>query len=54
MNITNDQIFKMIVDILDIKQEPENINELTKWIQNVGIDAVFKKVIQIYSNDLIY
>lgn len=54
MNISNDQIFRMIVDILDIKQEPENMNELKKWIQRVGIDTVFKKVIQIYSNDLIY
>lgn len=44
----------MIVDILDIKQEPENMTELRSWIQNIGIDAVFKKVIQIYSTDLIY
>lgn len=54
MNITNEQIFKMIVDILDIKQEPENIHELRRWIQSAGIDTVFKKVIQIYSTNLLY
>lgn len=54
MNHSNDQAYNMIVDILDIRKEPENLIELQKWIQKAGIDEVFKKIIQIYSTDLIY
>lgn len=54
MDFSNDRTFSIIVDILDIRQEPENLAELENWIQRAGIDEVFKKIIQIYSTDLIY
>lgn len=52
MTINNDSIFEMIVDIMEIEHEPENISELHKWIDDVGIDEVFKKVIQMNSTYL--
>lgn len=46
------QIYRIIVNILDIENEPENLFELDKWIQQIGIQEVLKKVIQIYSLNL--
>lgn len=48
--MTEKRIYDMIVEILRIKDEPENLIELDRWIQTAGIDTVFKKVIQINTN----
>lgn len=37
----------MMVEILDIEEEPQNREELEKWIERSGIENVFKKVIEI-------
>lgn len=37
----------MMVEILDIDEEPQNMEELENWIKRSGIENVFKKVIEI-------
>lgn len=37
----------MMVEILDIEEEPQNREELKNWIERSGIENVFKKVIEI-------
>lgn len=39
----------MIVDIMDISQEPNTQKELQKWISEVGVDEAFKKIILIHT-----
>lgn len=52
MRKNNDSIFNMIVNIMEIEHDPEYIIELRKWINDIGIDEVFKKVIQMNSTYL--
>ena len=52
MTVTDNEIYRIIVDIMDIKNEPENIFELDNWIRQIGLQEVYKKIIQIYSINL--
>ncbi len=52
MTVTDNEIYRIIVDIMDIQNEPENIFELDNWIQQIGLQEVYKKIIQIYSINL--
>ena len=52
MTITDNEIYRIIVDIMDIQNEPENIFELDNWIRQIGLQEVYKKIIQIYSINL--
>ena len=49
MTVTDNEIYRIIVDIMDIQNEPENIFELDNWIRQIGLQEVYKKIIQIYS-----
>lgn len=44
------EVFDIIVEILDIEEEPENKAELHNWIDRSGIEYVFKKVLEINMN----
>lgn len=52
MTVTDNEIYRIIVDIIDIQNEPENIFELDNWIRQIGLQEVYKKIIQIYSINL--
>ena len=52
MTVTDNEISRIIVDIMDIQNEPENIFELDNWIRQIGLQEVYKKIIQIYSINL--
>ena len=52
MTVTDNEIYRIIVDIMDIQNEPENIYELDNWIRQIGLQEVYKKIIQIYSINL--
>ena len=52
MTVTDNEIYRIIVDIMDIQNEPENILELDNWIRQIGLQEVYKKIIQIYSINL--
>ena len=52
MTVTDNEIYRIIVDIMDIQNEPENIFELDNWIRQNGLQEVYKKIIQIYSINL--
>ena len=52
MTVTDNEIYRIIVDIMDIQNEPENIFELDNWIRQFGLQEVYKKIIQIYSINL--
>ena len=52
MTVTDNEIYRIIVDITDIQNEPENIFELDNWIRQIGLQEVYKKIIQIYSINL--
>ena len=52
MTVTDNEIYRIIVDIMDIQNEPENIFELDNWIREIGLQEVYKKIIQIYSINL--
>ena len=52
MTVTDNEIYRIIVDIMDIQNEPENIFELDNWIRQIGPQEVYKKIIQIYSINL--
>ena len=47
MTVTDNEIYRIIVDIMDIQNEPENIFELDNWIRQIGLQEVYKKIIQI-------
>ena len=46
MTVTDNEIYRIIVDIMDIQNEPDN------WIRQIGLQEVYKKIIQIYSINL--
>lgn len=48
----DDSVMHMMIDIMEIRQEPEFIEKLEEWVRNDGIDNVFEKVIHMYSLDL--
>ena len=52
MTVTDNEIYRIIVDIMDIQNEPENIFVLDNWIRQIGLQEVYKKIIQIYSINL--
>lgn len=52
MTVTDNEIYRIIVDIMDIQNELENIFELDNWIRQIGLQEVYKKIIQIYSINL--
>ena len=52
MTVTDNEIYRIIVDIMDIQNEPENIFELDNWIRQIGLQEAYKKIIQIYSINL--
>ena len=52
MTVTDNEIYRIIVDIMDIQNAPENIFELDNWIRQIGLQEVYKKIIQIYSINL--
>lgn len=52
MTVTDNEIYNIIIDIMDIQNEPENIFELDNWIRQIGLQEVYKKIIQIYSINL--
>ena len=52
ITVTDNEIYRIIVDIMDIQNEPENIFELDNWIRQIGLQEVYKKIIQIYSINL--
>ena len=52
MTVTDNEIYRIIVDIMDIQNEPETIFELDNWIRQIGLQEVYKKIIQIYSINL--
>ena len=52
MTVTDNEIYRIIVGIMDIQNEPENIFELDNWIRQIGLQEVYKKIIQIYSINL--
>ena len=52
MTVTDNEIYRIIVAIMDIQNEPENIFELDNWIRQIGLQEVYKKIIQIYSINL--
>lgn len=52
MTVTDNEIYNIIIDIMDIQNEPENIFELDNWIREIGLQEVYKKIIQIYSINL--
>lgn len=54
MTVTDNEIYRIIVDIMDIQNEPENIFELDNWIRQIGLQEVYKKIIQIYSINLMW
>ena len=54
MTVTDNEIYRIIVDIMDIQNEPENIFELDNWIRKIGLQEVYKKIIQIYSINLMW
>ena len=49
MTVTDNEIYRIIVEIMDIQNEPENIFELDNWIRQIGLQEVYKKILQIYS-----
>lgn len=52
MKQTDEAIMHMMIDIMEIRKDPEYIGSLKEWVSREGIDAVFKKVIQMYSINL--
>lgn len=54
MTVTDNEIYNIIIDIMDIQNEPENIFELDNWIREIGLQEVYKKIIQIYSINLMW
>ena len=52
MTVTDNEIYRIIVDIMDIQNEPENIFELDNLIRQICLQEVYKKIIQIYSINL--
>lgn len=49
MNISDERIFQLIVDIMDISNEPENIQELENWVTREGIDTVLRKIVLLHT-----
>lgn len=43
MTVTDNEIYNIIIDIMDIQNEPENIFELDNWIREIGLQEVYKK-----------
>ena len=43
MTVTDNEIYRIIVDIMDIQNEPENIFELDNWIRQIGLQEVYIK-----------
>lgn len=44
MTVTDNEIYNIIIDIMDIQNEPENIFELDNWIREIGLQEVYKKL----------
>ena len=53
MSFSEQDMYRMIIDIMDMHNEPDNLNALNQWIQQIGIEAVLTKIIQIYSLNII-
>lgn len=50
MTIDDRIIFNLIIDFMEIKKETDNIELLQKWIDEIGIDNVFKLILTMYTN----
>lgn len=49
MHLSDEKIFDMIVDIMGIANKQKDIHLLHNWIDEVGIDEAFAKVILIHT-----
>lgn len=52
MNQSEDALIKIMINIMEIQEEPEYIDDLKEWVRSVGVDVVFHKVIKMYSLSL--
>ena len=52
MDQSDSSLMRMLIDIMEIQEEPEYIEDLKEWIREAGIDVVFHKVIKMYSLSL--
>lgn len=46
------QVYDRIIKIMEIENDNEMQHSLNDWIDKIGIDEVFMKVIKIYSLNL--
>lgn len=53
MSKSNDiEVYATITKIMEIENDKEMQHLLNEWIKKIGIDEVFKKIINIYSLNL--
>lgn len=53
MGKSNDiEVYATITKIMEIENDKEMQHLLNEWIKKIGIDEVFKKIINIYSLNL--
>lgn len=52
MNQSEDALIKIMINIMEIQEEPEYIDDLKEWVRSAGVDVVFHKVIKMYSLSL--
>lgn len=49
--LNNGNIIQLLIDIMDIIDEPENIMELNKYIEDRGMEEVLNKLVRAYCID---
>lgn len=47
MYIEDDDVYQMMVKILGVQGEHTSIAALNKWIEDEGLEVVFKRVIEL-------
>lgn len=52
MSKQDSEIYDRIIKIMEIENDNEMQYLLHEWMEEIGIDEVFKKIIQIYSLNL--
>lgn len=50
MQISDTYIFNLIIELMSIKDEPEAIKELRRWINDKGLNVVFEYIVGMQTN----
>lgn len=51
VNVGN--ILQMVIDIMDINNQPEDILELNEYLENKGVEDVIKRMLKVYCIDVL-